>query len=696
MLSAGTTEQDVALSQVRAIAGLHHIPTWEAARQASLAFQAQRGFWLPLSIARSFFWLVVPDPVASKVLQMTLVVANLATACLVVSRIAKSQAVGILSGIGTLAALEFRKPHDAVLGATFGLPMTVELVLLAFLSYVTSLETSRSRWLAIALVLQLTACLFDDAAIPLSCMFLVYEVVTYRRISRAAIIVTLPILIVESFIVARFGVPSSLVWLSSPSKTGLSLFAKQAVASLPGSYRGFGNILRDGPTVYYADFRFQSVPEIDFLGKIVVLSTSIATYVILCDRALRTSRPRNWALITLGLLWILAGASLHESGQWIQGLPWGEAFGSVYIEYFGFGMLFAVLATIACSAQRLKSLWAVGPIVFALFVFAEIYGNSRVNERIVAFDQNKFETLRLLRLANQAGLFRNLPTGSIVTFSGDPPISLADPPGLDVFHSVLYSAAGNDYRVMGERKAERERTRRGIWVIRREYGGRFAGAITLAHGFTTRRGLRFDRAFLYRHDLSDENSDSSGSIDGIITSKLHVIGGNVVDEVRWICGVRSLAALYATDEPTVRYGKGFFRPAVYKRWNFWITNYLAPSALDSQDWRYAGYRSEIVVHGDRCRSTVLHFSAMAYSAAPGTLDVSARGYRERTPIGSAGVPINVTLAVLPGKEMLIHFLAHTPSAKEELGFPHFLSDERGPAKLVVAATRITVAGPSRQ
>jgi hypothetical protein len=637
-------------------------------------------------------WVVVPDPVGSKALQLLLVVANLATAGLVVSRIAKSQAVGILSAIGTLAAFEFRKPHDAVLGATFALPLTVELVLLALFCYVTFFETSRSRWLAFALALQLAACLFDEAAILLTFMFFVYEAVAYRRVSRAAIIVTLPILVVESSIIARSGVPSSLSWIVAPSNMGLGLFAKQVVATLPGSYRGFGNVLRDGLTDGFADSRFQSVPGIEFLGMIVVLLAGIATCVILCNRPLQIPRRRNWALVALGLCLILVGASLHQSDQWIGGLPWGEAYGSVYIEYFGFGMLFAMLATISCSSQAWQSLRSLGPIVFTLFIVAEVYGNSRVNELVVTFDRNEFETLRLLRLANHGGLFQNIPGGGIVTFEGDPPISLASGLGLDVFHSMIYSAAGNHFRVTSERDAESERNPFGLWVIRREYTGRFPGAITLAHGFTTHRGLRFDRAFLYRRDIGNEGSASTDPSDSLIISKRHEVDGNLVEEVRWSCGARSLAELYTTGGPTVIYGAGFYRPSIFKRWSFWITNSLASSGLDTQDWRYAGYSSEIALRGDRCRRFVLNFSAVAYSAAPGVLDVSARGYRVMTPIGTTGVPINVTVRSVPGKDVLIHLVAHAPSAEEDLALPHFASDERGPARLVVGTARVTVSG----
>lgn len=695
IVSAGITGVDLALGQLHAFAEYDKLPLPQAVKLVSVQLQNQRGGWFPLTALEPALWLAFPNPVFSKVLQLMLVVSNLATFTLLVTLLSRSPATGTLAGIGTLLALQLRKPHDAVLGGTYQEPLVFELVLLGLCAYVLFGASGRWAWFALAVILNAGACTMHESGLLLALAFPVVALGRSKRVGAGWPMLFVPALAVSAQIFLHRPAPASLRWIADAPVTGLRLAAEQLVAVLPTSYRAFENVVRDGVNGYFADTRFQSIPPLDGLGWVSTMTGAAAIYAI--TARVRKPLDRNSILspTLLAVLLLAAAAMLHNPLEWAAGMPIGEALPSVYFGCFGFGVIFALTARWCCATVRNSSLQAVAPAAFALATFAVLYGNARVNARVVAFERNQYETVNLLDKAGTSHLFQWLPQGAILAFDGVAPLPI-DSARFDNVKYLLFAATGRRFGVARLRQACRPGDCHNVWIIRREGRGALVGGLTVAHVATALHSrLLTDQALAYRRYTASPERDAvinalRARARGMRFINVGTESNELVGIILRTCGPVAFDRVYEANNPRWSYESGFFRPNMYKRWDFWVTYYLDGLDSSAQVWRYAGKSADIGVSDGGCAVTPVHFSAFAFTSAPGWLTVSAPGLRQVLKISAAGIHINFIVRRAKRARYDIRFSVNAPAAEEELGVPHFLSDERGPARLVVANPTVEI------
>jgi hypothetical protein len=130
---------------------------------------------------------------------------------ILIAQMSHSLRLALLAGIGTLLALQLRKPHDAILGDTLQLPVTFALVLFALLAFLQYSRANRRFWLGLALVCEIAACCIHEAAYPLALLFpIVGSTASWTRRAGALFIIA-PALLLAFALLTHHGIPASLI-----------------------------------------------------------------------------------------------------------------------------------------------------------------------------------------------------------------------------------------------------------------------------------------------------------------------------------------------------------------------------------------------------------------------------------------------------------------------------------------------------
>ncbi len=651
-------------------------------RSVATELTAQREFTLPLAALEPMFWWFVNDTLDVRALQLMLVSVNVATFSVLAGLICRSTNLGALTGVGTLLAMEFRKPHDAVLGHSQAMPLAIELVLLSLLAYRRTNGGSATKWFIISAVLQGVACSVHEIALVLALAFPVIDVCERRALLRGVLIAGSCLTILA--LLGRYGhcTPDCGTIALNPHAALV-----QIIAAIPTTYRALGNVVRDGIPAYGNDTRFQSIPAIDLLGTITVSLLTIFSFV--WARAIGGERRRSvLALAIMGVAWMIAPTLVRARGQWTFGMPAGEAYTTVYAGYFGFGLVFASTLALAMSGRRRSPQRGFVAVLSSLLIMIVAYGNVRVNEKVI-----NFETVRLLSLADRFGVLTSIPANSYVSFDGPPPLPLDRTDSIKDFRVFFPSSRNHNYRFVTPRILKRWRSRKSFWTIRREYNGIAAGGLTFAEGRRYPTDTLYSRSILFRPYDTRREADEEAKrflhpIAGVAAKQLPSDARFLQEEIIRTCAPTALARIYSPDVPTLSYSEGFIAPSIYKRWLFWATNYLPASDSPEQDWRYAEQTAIIRVNRQGCVSKKLAFSTFIFSAAPGRVVIKAPGFRHTYDVTAAGLPINISIPPSAPRRFAISLMSSTPIAREDLGFPYVKAASRQYARLVVATARI--------
>ncbi len=675
---------------------LHNVASYDHRSLADFVDAMRAPPALPFAFLDTILWWFSSDILVVRTIQVLLVVMNVTTFTIFARILTGSATAGGLAGLGVLLAIEFRKDHDAIIGAPSSLPIAVELSLLAMIAYALYCRSGGWRQLLATLLFQVAACCANETALILTLAFAVIDVARRRR-PVGALIITAPSIAVLIVMYGRRSLAGGLEWINAGQ--GVTASTRQLLATIPGSYRGFG-VVKDGTPGYFFDSRFDSIPAIDTLGSILVLLSAAATFVMLQSvspqKRIPTIKP-----LSIGAVWLCASALTHDIGQWSTGLPLGEAYSSVYVGFFGFGFVYAAVLLALLEYSRVGSSRICLVIGATAMDFALVYGNQRVNARVIAYHRNNYETIRLLALSDEAGIFKEIRMGSVIAFDKGTPLPIAEQTdghvGNDI--AVLFpESIQNRYTLLHYRALRNVGPGRDIWVVRRELNGAEAGGLTLAYGSRTPSGVRFSRARYFRPFPNDRDRDIAAEqfeqpVPGLVTRRHGSLGSSLIEDVKRSCGPTTLSHMYRADEPSAYFSKGFVAPNIYKRWNFWVTNYLSATGQANQDWRYAGQDASVTVSRSACVKKRTTFSAWLFVAAPGHVTVSAPYFKRSYQISVTGNPIRFSVPATAPQRFAVTFFSDAPVAPEELGVPHANLGSHIESRLVVATVRVQDTGP---
>jgi hypothetical protein len=190
------------------------------------------------------------------------------------------------------------------------------------------------------------------------------------------------------------------------------------VAALPASYRAMGNVAHDFPLDSFSDTRFQDIPDVMAIGWLAIVGTTLASFVGYTFATFSRQYRSALAIVPGGLiLWLGPSLAFGPTVYWHSGVPNGQSYGSIYIEQFGVGLLFAWVA-LAIGRWRVVQRSSVG-IGLSVVVFLLVFGNVRVNafaaERLGQADY----TRAIVDRSGADRFFASIPVGSKIVIPND-------------------------------------------------------------------------------------------------------------------------------------------------------------------------------------------------------------------------------------------------------------------------------------
>jgi hypothetical protein len=689
-LRAGLSGGDVALAQVHGFGEYEGISPLSALGRVNAQLATERGGWFPLASFTLPFWWIEPAPVAVRALQMLAVMIDLGLFVSLVARLSHSLRTALLAGIGTLLALQLRKPHDAILGETLQLPLLVALLLCALLAFLKYLRTGNRSWLGCAFVLEIAACCMNEVAYPLALLFSIIGSSTGRSRRIGALFLVVPALLLAITLIAHRGIPTSVMWLVHPDASHLARMLQQLFAAVPTSYRALGNLLRDGIPDGEADTSFGIFPSATITDLAFCFVASVAVYLSLSSDSRRSISERSRPLALMAaLLWFLP-ALFEDPLVWVHGMPFGEAGTAVFIECFGFGLLIA-LAIQALLASRHRLGIALVPPTATLLILLVSYGNVRANERVVRVDQLSHETWRSIVEGGRAGLFSRLPPNATIVFDGRSPVPSNESSGFRSLRYLLYQVSGKRFHVSplhdimpggifclhrhplrSEAACPAESA---VWILTPDGTGLVGGGLTLAHWAGTQAGtLRVDRAVAFRNA---ETETSRNSLTGLVLAGgrglLHPLvtqaSNGILAEVRRGCGSVDLERAFTPDSPRLDYADGFLAVKYFKPYTLSAATGLASDTSDKQTWRFGTRRATLLVHPDGCPGQILFFGYV-YARQPTEMVVLTNKQAFHISASQAGSHVGLKLTNSRSVPIYVTFITKGPPIDDEIG-PQF-------------------------
>lgn len=691
-LSAGISDDDLALASVRGYAAYHDVSVANAIRDVGTQFSRERGGPFPLESLPVVFWALDPGPVIARLVQIAIVIADLALFVGLVGMLSKSWTLATLVGASTLLALQVRKPHDAIIGATLQIPLALGWVLAAAALYAYFLETGRRRGYLAALVFAGVATLTSEVGyLILAIVPLVYAASRRADLTSLCAMVAAPSASLAWVVISRTP-PASVGWLEHADRADISRSFAGLVATIPSSYRSLGYLVRDG-VPGSIDTRFETIPGLDILGiaTVVVYLILVGVAASACERTPRVL-PFTGAMMGLASSLWLVPAVFHDARAWRSGMPLGEGDTFTFIGCFGAGLGLALCLRTILTFENFPRQARALRVPLCAFVFTLVaYGNLRANDRIVELSRNAFEPTRLISSAGRSGVFENLGRGDAIALEHP---SL--PTTGNGYRNVRYLIAGAAGRPIDVTDIRRVGTaarpdRPNTWILRFERIGPMAGDLTLAHvSGATRDTAAVDRAIAFadgRGHRADLIASTRRSRRGIAIERTKITPSAATIVIRRTCGPVPLDSAFSANHSTIAYGGGFLPEAPYRMYQFARTSTLETRIDGRQTWRYGASRATLRIETTACphmRSTLV---ATVYTSVPARLYIRTKAARLDTLASQMGTKIALPLA--RGRSNVdVTFETDAPAAPEALQFPPFDRRRFPPAHLLVVEPRI--------
>jgi hypothetical protein len=568
-LYVGLSGDDVYRSSISVIPVADHLPSSEVLRWVMRCNDSPSTGYHPLFAGVFRFWQTGPSDSFARIVQLLLVLADVALFHTLVKRLLRDDAFACFSVAIVCATSTFSASgNDPILSNIVGWPILILLLLAAVSFWLQALEHSGRLPLALAasLASYALALLWDSAALFAVIVFIVTTATSDRptKTKQVGLCGFLALAGLELFLSG--GEPFvHLVWSLHDL---LQRVAVQFIAALPLVDHAYHAIGRDAVVGFDRDYRLTYVRQLRIEGWCTIILIGAITYVAVRRRTRRATPHVSRALVVGGALWIagtLAAATLPAT----MGVSIGEPYPSVYLERFGVALVMVgILAEV--RRRETSSTFVLAPIS-ALLVAVFSFGTLRIDGAIFDRLQTPVSTAHLFSDAARAGLLARVPSEATIHLANDLPFRFE--PTYRSARYTLFRLTGRPYKVADARSrsrcgtAQRCDPRDREWILHGSLlPSPFVQVGRLANDDAEKprvdKGSRYER-FATEQVRSTHIAALREFARGV-TRRLELFSStDLVQEIDRRCGAVPFQALNGPDLPTVAWGDGFLRIPTY-------------------------------------------------------------------------------------------------------------------------------------
>ena len=399
-LRTGWFGDDASYANLRYAVATGRVTILGAARASYDTWLTTNGRWYPGLVAEKYAAFgIFEDRFAYKAFLIAMTLAALAAAWLLLSELANSRFAS-LSILGTIACFQIRGYHDPFIaynGMIQAVAICAFVSLSAFLRYV---ESGKQTALIASIAWYVVACATYEVAYLFAPLY--FTVALARRDARRSLGATLPFAAIGFAFVAlavvlraRAGVDPASPYAIHPDAAAYgSALVDQVTAALPLSY------LILNPSKIFLPFWLGFGIRPDPLAFVVAAACAFA---VMHRAPIERLAPKlRGAMAGLGLsLVVLPALELPLLLKYQTELKPGLGYLPVLIEYFGIGILIALVARAAADSPRGRS-----ALIVAFGIVAALSGGA--NEKLA-------DILEVPYLASRDGFERALAHGLLAT-----------------------------------------------------------------------------------------------------------------------------------------------------------------------------------------------------------------------------------------------------------------------------------------
>lgn len=547
-------DADGYLVHVSAIAGFDRVGIATVFSELAAHENAENPGWFPLAATPLAVWLMDPPVTAVKDLQYLLIVLSFALFGDVARRLLGSPEAALVAVVLALCALQFRMPHDPVVGTSLLVPWLACLVLVSFSGWLRFRDTGAVGALGVTVLGLSIALLTGPIAWGLGALLALAALFSRGRGPMVAIGLAVIVAASIGISVVR-GLPAA------PWQHGGTYAANvlaQLFAALPTSFRAVGNLpMGHVPALYFAgskyvDDRFILIPGIvRWEWVAIVASTAVAFWALTVGpRSVAVRLSFEGVLVGVGFL-LLPALALGPSRWWPHGLPFGQAFDGVYFEYFGLALIMTWAMFRGLREQSVRT--RLIPSLVAVAVFVTCYGNVRANAVVLARSARIDGPRTLVQRAGTAGFFGSIPPGSTVAVAA----SLAFADGIHGSVSdakyALFHYSGRRFDVIPASSEILGSSKSSVWLLSTQ---RPRGILVSLSHLVGRGAFLTDHAYGFT-PFADAVAEAMGPKHGLEITATPVAGGDII-EARRTCGSVRFDSAFIPDRPRLVWGRGFF------------------------------------------------------------------------------------------------------------------------------------------
>jgi hypothetical protein len=485
LLRTGYHSDDASQSLITGVLKVEGYSLAEYIGVAEVTYLKGGRFW-PLHLPWIYlFFYNMRDLLVYKSVVIASILADLSLFYYLVKRFVKDRGFALFAACLVIPLFQFRAWHDPILGFFCLLQFLAGGVLASLLWLQIYLDTARLRWLALSVAAYLAVMLFYEITYPVILLHLV--LIAAARGPRRGVPLALPFVgalgscVLASSLtrwLSAYDNLKSMYRINTDPYAFLKTLITQTSSALPLSYYLSGHTglfpsLGDSGAVI--QFLWTRGGVAVFVGTLAVCSASLMRLPALgeCRPTLRRLTPALFGLLLATLPAVMTSLSFRHQGM----VTFATPYLSVYIQYFGAGLLLAALAWGALSRTPASGRLRLGArIVMSVLVAAVAAVTFRANATLVAciprhedaLDYNTVvgsmwgcwdEHRRNLEAALRAGLMDDVPEHSEVRLSNEYPA------WYDHAHSRYFFAAysGRVFRTV----PCTDRWRRDSWFYRK-------------------------------------------------------------------------------------------------------------------------------------------------------------------------------------------------------------------------------------
>ncbi len=675
-LEFSLADADGYLQHTSAIAAFDGVRTSLVYAEVAQHFRTLIPGWFPLGPVPLAIWLADPAPQTVKAVQLVFILLTFAAFGIIARRLFESTCAAIFAAVATLTIWQLRYPHDPVVGTSFVTPWLAAWVMLGYAMWLSYCKSGRVVWLVCTYAAVIAAMLTGPLAWALSPLLVVLAMLDVKR--RGPAYGLLAATIVAGGIGAWSGAPH-LPWDRSSYASDV---VSQLFAPLPTSYRAFGHLPISGVAGLWhgkisIDDRFTEIPTIHGWQWMWSVLSAVAAVASLRKISLKMSGPTIAPALVFGLgFWLLPAVVLGPSNVWRSGMPPGQSFDIVFLQYFGVATL--VTSALFRLRQGSGELARLAPTLCALSAFLLCYGNTRAEAVTLQRTAQLAVSRDLLQRAGSAGFFDTLPPQlTLAVFPSEPFANGIHSEVSDAKYAIyhfsrrrfavvsaarLFANGGKSVWILGTSNQS------GIMLSLARYAGNRGPAILTDHTFgysvfptiraaleTPQRGLRV---------------------------RLTSLQDGFAIDARRTCGSVAVAAAFEASLPTISWGAGFYERGPYG---------YVPDERTSTGQRLVSRVASLTLEPSPCMPPLpLVFNASVTAAAPGSLTVSSA--RDRQRLAVSGVPLQLSFPVPRSRlPVRLSFVTDAPSADLDPNPFRYVRDRPRDLRLIFTAPYVSEA-----